>query len=48
MSWMIYLLHREEADPSILKMVLAEIDDVLGDNPPTHETHKKLKFVEAW
>ncbi|KAF9924541.1 hypothetical protein FBU30_005535 [Linnemannia zychae] len=47
MAWMVYLLIREGTDPAILKNVTQEIDDILGDDLPTFETHKKLKYAEA-
>lgn len=45
---MMYLLHRESSDPAMLKTLLKEVDEVMDDDLPAYETHKKLKFAEAW
>ena len=45
---MIYLLLRKETDPAVLKNLVQEVDEVLGDNLPTYESHKKQKYAEAW
>ncbi|KAG0271901.1 hypothetical protein BGZ95_000226 [Linnemannia exigua] len=46
-AWMMYSLLREETDPAILKTLVREVDEVLGNELPTLETHKKQKFAEA-
>ncbi|KAF9586111.1 hypothetical protein BGW38_009562 [Lunasporangiospora selenospora] len=47
LSWMFYLLHRSSTDKNIVKRLQEEIDTVLGDDEPTYESHKKMKFAEA-
>ncbi|KAF8944072.1 hypothetical protein BGZ47_004703 [Haplosporangium gracile] len=47
-SWMMYLLLREESDPALLETFVREADEVLGDCLPSYDTHKKQKFAEAW
>ena len=48
LSWMFYLLGRDGADPQNKKDLVREIDEVLHGGSPTYETHKQLKFAEAW
>jgi hypothetical protein len=48
LSWMFYLISRDGTDKSILKTLIQEVDDVLGDKLPTYESHKQQKFADAW
>ncbi|KAF9206027.1 hypothetical protein BGZ49_003135 [Haplosporangium sp. Z 27] len=47
LSWMFYLLCRDEADPQLKKDLFKEVDEVLQGQNPTYESHKSLKFAEA-
>ncbi len=47
-SWMIYLILREEADKDIIKKLTKEVDEVLNGANPTYTTHKQQKYAEAW
>ncbi|KAF9911531.1 Protein kinase alk2 [Linnemannia zychae] len=47
LSWMFYLLNRDGTDPSILKTLVQEVDDVLQGGLPSYESHKQQKFGEA-
>ncbi|KAI8346292.1 cytochrome P450 [Mortierella sp. GBAus27b] len=47
LSWMFYLMHRSAADKDIVHKLQQEIDDVLGDEVPTYESYKKMKYAEA-
>ncbi|KAF9431942.1 hypothetical protein BGZ76_011497, partial [Entomortierella beljakovae] len=47
MSWLFYLLNREGSNPQDTKDIISEIDEILGDDVPTYETYKRLKFSEA-
>ncbi|KAF9120501.1 hypothetical protein BGW39_011317 [Mortierella sp. 14UC] len=46
-AWMMYVILRDETDPEIMKTLVQEVDDVLGSELPTYETHKKQKYAEA-
>lgn len=48
LSWMFYLMHRSSADKNIVRKLRQEIEDVLGDELPTYESYKKMKYAEAW
>ncbi|KAF9085790.1 Protein kinase alk2 [Mortierella sp. AD031] len=47
LSWMFYLLNRDGTDKNIMKTLIQEVDDVLGDGLPSYETHKQQKYAEA-
>ncbi|KAG0043733.1 hypothetical protein BGZ83_011083 [Gryganskiella cystojenkinii] len=47
LSWMFYLLHKTSTDKSIVRKLQKEIDDVLGDDLPTYESSKQMKYAEA-
>ncbi|KAF9926203.1 hypothetical protein FBU30_004162 [Linnemannia zychae] len=47
LSWMFYLLNRDGTDKEIMKNLIQEVDNVLGDGLPTYETHKQQKYAEA-
>ncbi|KAF9170898.1 hypothetical protein BGX20_008373 [Mortierella sp. AD010] len=47
LTWMIYLLFRNGADPDVPRRVSREVNEVLEGGVPTYDTHKKLKFTEA-
>ncbi|KAF9343628.1 Protein kinase alk2 [Mortierella sp. AD094] len=47
LSWMFYLLGRDEANPQDTKDLINEVDEVLQGQTPTYETYKHLKFAEA-
>ncbi|KAF9024392.1 Protein kinase alk2, partial [Haplosporangium bisporale] len=47
LTWMFYLIYRDDSDESIRATLVREVDDVLGGSIPTHETLKNLKFAEA-
>ncbi|KAG0314345.1 hypothetical protein BGZ97_009368 [Linnemannia gamsii] len=46
-AWMMYAMLRDGTDPSLMRKLVQEIDDVLGGELPTYETHKKQKYAEA-
>ncbi|KAG0374151.1 hypothetical protein BGX24_010747 [Mortierella sp. AD032] len=46
-AWMMYALLRNETNPEIMKTLVQEVDDVLGGEVPTYETHKMQKYAEA-
>lgn len=48
LSWMFYLINRDGTDKEIMKTLVKEVDEVLGDGLPTYETHKQQKYAEAW
>lgn len=48
LSWMFYLINRDGTDKEIMKTLIQEVDDVLGDKLPTYETHKQQKYADAW
>ncbi|CAO3574463.1 unnamed protein product [Mortierella alpina] len=48
LSWMFYLMHRTSADKSIVRKLQEEIKTVLGDEMPTYESSKHMKYAEAW
>ncbi|KAG0244348.1 hypothetical protein BGW41_008112 [Actinomortierella wolfii] len=51
LSWMFYLMHREQSDPKIRVKLTEEIEEVLGDKnsgiKPSYETYKKMRYAEA-
>ncbi|KAF9274041.1 hypothetical protein BGZ88_003329 [Linnemannia elongata] len=47
LSWMFYLINRDGTDKEIMKTLIQEVDDVLGDKLPTYETHKQQKYADA-
>ncbi|KFH74204.1 hypothetical protein MVEG_01417 [Podila verticillata NRRL 6337] len=47
LAWMLHSLLREETDSEIMKTLVREVDEVLGNELPTYETHKKQKYAEA-
>lgn len=47
-AWMMYAMLRDETDPSLMEKLVQEVDEVLGNELPTYETHKKQKYAEAW
>ncbi|KAF9911529.1 hypothetical protein EC991_003332 [Linnemannia zychae] len=46
-AWMMYAMLRDETDPEVMKTLIQEVDDVLGSELPTYETHKRQKYAEA-
>ncbi|KAG0073777.1 hypothetical protein BGZ92_003697 [Podila epicladia] len=48
LTWMFYLIYRDDSDENIQTTLVREVDDVLGGSIPTNETFKNLKFAEAW
>ncbi|KAG0287729.1 hypothetical protein BGZ96_008382 [Linnemannia gamsii] len=46
-AWMMYAMLRDETDPSLMEKLVQEVDEVLGNELPTYETHKKQKYAEA-
>lgn len=48
LSWMFYLMHRASADKNIVRKLQEEIKTVLGDEMPTYESSKHMKYAEAW
>ncbi|KAG0216091.1 hypothetical protein BGX28_005986 [Mortierella sp. GBA30] len=48
LSWMFYLMHRSSTDKNIARKLREEIDTVLGDEMPTYESSKHMKYAEAW
>lgn len=48
LSWMFYLINRDGTDKSIMKTLIQEVDDVLGESLPSYETHKQQRYAEAW
>ncbi|GJJ79247.1 hypothetical protein EMPS_11607 [Entomortierella parvispora] len=47
LTWMFYLLHRSSSDKSIVRKLQEEIDNVLGDDMPSYESSKQMKYAEA-
>ncbi|KAF9092869.1 Protein kinase alk2 [Mortierella sp. AD031] len=47
LSWMFYLLHRSQTDPSIVKKLVTEVDNVLRGEDPTYDSCKTMKYAEA-
>ncbi|KAF9429582.1 Protein kinase alk2 [Podila epigama] len=47
LTWMFYLMHRDSADKNIVHKLREEIDNVLGDDMPSYETTKAMKYAEA-
>ncbi|KAF9940313.1 hypothetical protein BGZ75_000952 [Mortierella antarctica] len=47
LSWMFYLMHRASADKNIIRKLQEEIKTVLGDEMPTYESSKHMKYAEA-
>ncbi|KAG0331604.1 Protein kinase alk2 [Podila horticola] len=47
LTWMFYLIYRDDSDKNIQTTLVREVDDVLGGSIPTYETFKNLKFAEA-
>ncbi|KAF9080598.1 serine/threonine protein kinase, CMGC, dual-specificity [Mortierella sp. AD031] len=47
LSWMFYAMLRDETDPKLMKTLIQEVDDVLGNDLPSYDTHRKQKFAEA-
>lgn len=47
LAWCFYLMHRTEADPSVVKDLTEETDRVLQGGAPTYESVKQQKFAEA-
>ncbi|KAF9344773.1 hypothetical protein BGX26_003931 [Mortierella sp. AD094] len=47
LTWMLYLLYRDESDKSIVEKLIQEVDDVLQGSDPTYETYKQQKYAEA-
>ncbi|KAF9180890.1 hypothetical protein BGZ51_009641 [Haplosporangium sp. Z 767] len=47
LSWMFYLMHRDSTDKNIAHKLREEIDRVLGDEMPTYESSKQMKYSEA-
>ncbi|KAF9167127.1 hypothetical protein DFQ26_005739 [Actinomortierella ambigua] len=51
LSWMFYLMHRNQSDPQIKEKLTAEIDQVLGAKEdgvkPSYETYKQMRYAEA-
>lgn len=48
LSWMFYLIHRDQSDKNIARKLREEIDEIVGDSEPTYEITKKMKYAEAW
>ncbi|KAF9114953.1 hypothetical protein BGX27_009383 [Mortierella sp. AM989] len=47
LSWMFYLLHRNEASSDTLSQLREEIDRTLNGAQPTYESTKQQKYAEA-
>ncbi|KAG0326203.1 hypothetical protein BGZ99_009910 [Dissophora globulifera] len=47
LSWTFYLIHRQQAEHSILKQLQEETDRVLHGGDPTYESTKQQKYAEA-
>ncbi|KAF9913789.1 hypothetical protein BX616_009569 [Lobosporangium transversale] len=47
LSWMFYLLHRSNTDPTILSKLVKEVDDKLSGGIPTYEAYKTMRYSEA-
>ncbi|KAF8986427.1 hypothetical protein BGZ46_003534 [Entomortierella lignicola] len=47
LTWMFYLMHRSSSDKNIVLKLQEEIETVLGDELPTYESSKKMKYAEA-
>ncbi|KAF8939038.1 cytochrome P450 [Dissophora ornata] len=47
LSWMFYLMHRSSTDKNVVRKLHEEIENVLGDELPTYESYKKMKYAEA-
>ncbi|KAF9580548.1 Protein kinase alk2 [Lunasporangiospora selenospora] len=47
LSWMFYLMHRNEANPKIIQTLFDETDSILQGDYPTYESTKKQKYAEA-
>ncbi|KAG0094724.1 hypothetical protein BGZ93_006861 [Podila epicladia] len=47
LSWMFYLMHRQDADPAVVKTLQEETDRVLQGGLPTYDTVKQMKYTEA-
>ncbi|KAG0266005.1 hypothetical protein BG011_003655 [Mortierella polycephala] len=48
LSWMFYLMHRSISNPEIVPTLIKEVDGVLQGGEPTYESHKKMRYTEAW
>ncbi|KAG0196626.1 hypothetical protein BGX28_009916 [Mortierella sp. GBA30] len=46
-SWMFYLVLRDETNEEVIKTLIHEVDDVLRDEEPSYDTYKRQKFGEA-
>lgn len=40
-------MHRSSADKSIARKLREEIENVLGDDMPSYESSKQMKYAEA-
>ncbi|KAF9109955.1 hypothetical protein BGX27_006952 [Mortierella sp. AM989] len=47
LTWMFYLLLRDDTDKDIMARLVDEVDTVLEGADPTYESHKKQKYTEA-
>ncbi|KAF9913788.1 hypothetical protein BX616_009568 [Lobosporangium transversale] len=47
LSWMFYLMFRNSTDKDVAFKLRKEIEEVLGDQEPTYETYKQMKYAEA-
>lgn len=47
LSWIIYSIHCTGAAPEVIKNLVREVDNVLQDKLPPHETYKQQKYAEA-
>lgn len=47
LSWMFYLMHRQDADPAVVRQLQEETDRILQGGLPTYDTVKQMKYTEA-
>ncbi|KAI8351103.1 cytochrome P450 [Mortierella sp. GBAus27b] len=47
LSWMFYLMHRTEADPSVREKLVQETEEILKGGHPTYESTKQQKWAES-
>ncbi|KAF9970337.1 hypothetical protein BGZ73_006962 [Actinomortierella ambigua] len=47
LTWMLYLLYRDDTDRHVAETLVQEVDDVLKGLDPSYETYKKQKYAEA-
>ncbi|KAG0365346.1 cytochrome P450 [Gamsiella multidivaricata] len=47
LSWMFYLMHRQQADKNITKQLIEETDRILQGGEPTYDSTKQQKYAES-